>query len=266
MSHHPEMPKTTVSQFLLAVVGALVPVLLVFTLITNHILHYAATHAQHSDAASEEAIIAERIKPVGEATVGAASAAQGGRSGEEVVKSVCIACHGVGALGSPKIGDKAAWGPRIAQGYATLIKHAISGLRAMPPRGGASDLSDDEVAGAIAYMANQAGANFKAPEPKQAPAATAAPAAGAATAGDKGKATFDSTCSACHATGAAGSPKAGDKSAWGPRIAQGKETLYKHALGGFQGKSGTMPAKGGNAGLADADVKAAVDYMVGLAK
>ncbi len=265
MSHHSEMPKTTVSQFLLAVVGALVPVLLVFTLITNHILHYAATHGRHSDAAKEEALIAERIKPVGEATAGAASASQSARSGEEVVKSVCFACHGVGALGSPKIGDKAAWGPRIAQGYATLTKHAIDGLRAMPPRGGASDLSDDEVAGAIAFMANQSGASFKAPEPKQAPAA-AAPAASAATAGDKGKATFDTTCSACHATGAAGAPKAGDKGAWGPRIAQGKDALYKHALGGFQGKSGVMPAKGGNAGLADADVKAAVDYMVGLAK
>jgi len=61
---------------------------------------------------------------------------------------------------------------------------------------------------------------------------------------------------------AAGAPKFGDKAAWAPRIKQGKETLYKHAIGGFKGKSGVMPAKGGRTDLSDADVKAAVDYMV----
>ena len=81
-----------------------------------------------------------------------------------------------------------------------------------------------------------------------------------------GKATYQQTCFACHGTGAAGAPKAGDKAAWGPRIAKGKDTLYKHALHGFTGKSGMMPAKGGNTGLSDAAVEAAVDYMVSLAK
>jgi cytochrome c5 len=93
--------------------------------------------------------------------------------------------------------------------------------------------------------------------------ASAAPAAGGAV---DGKATFQSTCFACHGTGAAGAPKAGNKAAWGPRLAKGKATLYQHALHGFTGKSGTMPAKGGNTGLSDAAVKAAVDYMVSLAK
>jgi cytochrome c5 len=81
-----------------------------------------------------------------------------------------------------------------------------------------------------------------------------------------GKGTYDKACMACHAAGVAGAPKIGDKAAWGPRIAQGNDTLYTHALKGFQGKKGFMPAKGGNAALADADVKAAVDYMVGQAK
>ena len=94
-------------------------------------------------------------------------------------------------------------------------------------------------------------------------AASAAPAAGGAV---DGKAIFQSTCFACHGTGAAGAPKAGDKSAWGPRIAKGKSTLYQHALHGFQGKSGMMPAKGGNTSLSDAAVEAAVDSMVSLAK
>jgi cytochrome c5 len=63
-------------------------------------------------------------------------------------------------MGSPKIGDKSAWEPRIAQGYETLIKHAIEGIRMMPARGGNPDLTDGEVASAVAYMANQAGAKF----------------------------------------------------------------------------------------------------------
>jgi len=81
-----------------------------------------------------------------------------------------------------------------------------------------------------------------------------------------GKGTYDKACVVCHAAGVAGAPKLGDKADWGPRIAQGNDTLYTHALKGFQGKKGMMPAKGGNASLADADVKAAVDYMVGQSK
>lgn len=89
--------------------------------------------------------------------------------------------------------------------------------------------------------------------------------AGQASAAD-GKAVFDKTCTACHTAGIAGSPKLGDKAAWGPRIKQGKDMLYKHAITGFTGKTGTMPAKGGNTALADADVKAAVDFMVSKSK
>jgi cytochrome c5 len=81
-----------------------------------------------------------------------------------------------------------------------------------------------------------------------------------------GKATYDSVCFACHATGAAGAPKMGDKAAWAPRIAKGMDTLHTHAINGFQGNSGVMPAKGGRADLSDADVKAAVDYMVSQSK
>lgn len=87
-----------------------------------------------------------------------------------------------------------------------------------------------------------------------------APAAGGAP--KDGPTVFNTVCGACHNTGAAGAPKAGDKAAWGPRIAQGKETLYKSALNG----KNAMPPRGGAASLSDAEVKAAVDHMVGLAK
>ncbi len=81
-----------------------------------------------------------------------------------------------------------------------------------------------------------------------------------------GKATYDSACFACHATGAAGAPKFGDKAAWAPRIAKGLDLLKKHALEGFKGETGFMPAKGGRADLADADVMAAVEYMTSSSK
>jgi len=174
----------------------------------------------------------------------------------------------------------------------------------MPAKGGNPDLDDIEVARAVVYMGNEAGAKFKEPEapaPTQqaaAPAA-AAPAAGAPAAGgapaaavapaaapapaaatapaaappaapasasaDTGKALFNTACVACHGAGIAGAPKVGDKAGWAARIAQGNAVLYEHALKGFQGKAGVMPPKGGSA-APDADVRAAVDYMVAAAK
>jgi len=151
-------------------------------------------------------------------------------------------------------------------------------------------LSDTEVTRAVAFMANQSGANFKEPAstPEPAKAAPAAPASAVAPAaappaqvaaapapssapaaapakGDApkgGKATYDATCVACHGAGIAGAPKAGDKAAWAPRLKTGMETLYTSALK----DKGAMPPKGGNGALPDADVKAAVDYLTGLAK
>ena len=88
----------------------------------------------------------------------------------------------------------------------------------------------------------------------------------ASAANDKGKAVYESTCQMCHKTGVMGAPKFGHKDEWAPRIAKGKDTLYQHALHGFKGKKGVMPAKGGKPQLADADVKAAVDYFIANAK
>lgn len=81
-----------------------------------------------------------------------------------------------------------------------------------------------------------------------------------------GKSIFNKTCALCHATGVAGAPKPGDTADWGPRIAQGNDLLYKHAMEGFTGAKGMMPARGGNTALTDDEVKAAVDYMVDLSK
>ena len=102
----------------------------------------------------------------------------------------------------------------------------------------------------------------KAQEEPEAPAETIATTEGGG-AGGKGKKVYDGLCIACHGAGIPGIPQFGDKTAWGPRIAQGNDTLYTHALQGFTGKSGMqMPPRGGGADLSDDDVKAAVDYIV----
>jgi cytochrome c5 len=95
---------------------------------------------------------------------------------------------------------------------------------------------------------------------------SAAPAAGSAALPKDGTEVFQQVCGVCHTAGIAGAPKAGDKAVWGPRIAEGKATLYEHAIKGFQGKAGVMPAKGGRADLSDDLVKQAVDHMLQMAQ
>ena len=103
-------------------------------------------------------------------------------------------------------------------------------------------------------------------EAAPAPEAAAAATDGAASGDDVGKKVFGATCALCHASGLAGAPKPGDKADWGPRIAQGKDTLYKHATEGFNGNKGAMPPKGGNPALNDDEIKAIVDFMVSKAE
>lgn len=99
----------------------------------------------------------------------------------------------------------------------------------------------------------------RAAPPAEPTAGSSATPAGSAAAGQN---VFATTCVACHGAGVAGAPRLGDKADWEPRIAQGNDVLYKHALEGYTGAKGVMPPKGGNTALADADVRSAVDYMV----
>jgi len=101
-----------------------------------------------------------------------------------------------------------------------------------------------------------------APAAAPAPVAAAPAPAPAAADGGKGADIFKKTCAMCHQTGVAGAPKLGDKADWGPRIAQGNDTLYKHAIEGFNGSKGAMPPKGGSPSLSDDDMKEVVNYMV----
>ncbi len=97
-------------------------------------------------------------------------------------------------------------------------------------------------------------------------ATTALMLAAQSTMAADGATIYNTVCFACHSTGAAGAPKTGDKAAWDPRIAQGMDVLKQHAVQGFKGSKGVMPPKGGRADLPDADIEAAVEYLVAKSK
>jgi cytochrome c5 len=268
-----KMTKATPQEVLVSVVLGLLAPLIAIVLILFLVNSIQQKQIDADTPEIAEKTVLKNIAPVAKLAALDANAPRVEKSGEEVFNAVCTSCHTPGALGAPKYGNKGDWAARIAQGYDTLINHALNGIRAMPPRGGDPDLSDTEIARAVAYMADSAGAKFKAPEaavPAAAPAPAAAttgaapaaaPAPAAAKAAD-GKGVYEASCVACHGSGALGAPKLGDKAAWAPRIKTGKDALYTSAL---KGKN-MMPAKGGNAGLPDADVKAAVDYMISQSK
>lgn len=161
--------KTTSGQILLTTVGSLVAML-----IGAFLLVLLIQSAYTKPTPGDEKAIADRIKPVGsvqipgeetkipEVPTSGAVVAKIDKSGEDVFKIICANCHTTGVLSAPKFGNKDDWAPRIAQGYDTLLKNAITGIRSMPARGGASGLSDVEMQRAVAYMANSAGAKFSA--------------------------------------------------------------------------------------------------------
>jgi cytochrome c5 len=282
---HQSAIKTPKQLIIVVVLAFLVPITVIGLL--SQLVTSGTIGARDDDTARRA-----RIAPVGTVVLADASGPHVAMSGEAVFGQVCKTCHEAGIAGAPKMGDKGAWAPRIAEGEATLFKHAIDGFQGktgvMPPKGGNPDLADDDVERAVVYMANNSGGKLAEPKPAAATpaapaaataAAAAAPAAAPAAAraatttasaapaaGGDGKGTYDSTCHVCHGAGIAGAPKFGDKAAWAPRIAEGVATLHQHALHGYQGKTGVMPPKGGNTALSDAAVQAAVDYMVAAAK
>ena len=115
-----------------------------------------------SDHKPDETIL-ENIRPVGQVNIAGESdpaaapaaapvAAAEPKSGEEVYNSSCMSCHATGAAGAPKLGDTAAWAPRIAAGMDSLVANVMNGLNAMPPKGLCMACSDEELQGAVQYM------------------------------------------------------------------------------------------------------------------
>jgi cytochrome c5 len=300
MSEAPEhkAPIKTPAQLIAAIIAGFAVPIVIIVLLAAYADNWTRTGAGTDSLSDAE--VSQRIAPIAQVDIRDANAPRVYKTGEEVYKAVCSACHATGAAGAPKFTNTADWAPRIAQGFDTLWHTALTGKGAMPARGGTSpdDYSDYEIARAVVYMANNSGGSLaEPPVPSAAQAASgaaaaAAPASGAtadagaaaseaaaalasiasapaaapdatqsADASQAGKALYQQVCQACHAAGVLNAPKFGDKAAWAPRLKDPMDTVYNYALHG----KGAMPPKGGS-NAPDADVKAAVDYMVSAAK
>jgi cytochrome c5 len=243
-------------------------------------------------AVDQELATAQRIQPVG--SVELRDANRPLQAGDAVYKAQCAACHEAGLAGAPKFGDVTAWAPRIGTGYEALLNSVLKGKGAMGAQAGGA-FRDLELGRAVVHMANAAGGKFAVPEaPAEAAAAPAEPAAAAApmaaaapaateapaaapvvsaapaaapaaattVAAGAGEALYKQACTVCHAAGVAGAPKLGDRTAWAARVGLGLDGLTASVIKG----KGAMPPKGGAAAASDADIKAAVQYMLNAVK
>ena len=249
------------------------------------LVYYVSSANKPAGTVDTPSVMAQRIEKIGSVEIRDANRIL--KTGEEVYKGQCVACHAIGAAGSPKFGDVAAWTPRIATGYEALLNSALKGKGAMAAQGG-GDYEDLEIGRAVVYMTAAAGGKFAEPV-APAPTATtdasapavasmpapvvvaaapvAAPAAAPTSAlvkvsNGNGEALYKQVCIGCHAAGVAGSPKFGDKVAWAPRIQTGIDAMTSSVIKG----KGAMPPKGGANSATDADIRTAVEYMANAAK
>jgi len=169
------------------------------------------------------------------------------RSGKDVVDAVCLACHGTGAHGAPRIGDQRAWSKLASRGLTGLTQSALKGIRQMPPHGANMTLTDTEIRRGITYMVNQSGGHWTEPISRTAPPARRS-----------GEQIVAARCIKCHQTGEGGAPRIGDRDAWIPRLRNGLAVLVRSAINGHGG----MPARGGLANLNDAEMRDAIIYMI----
>ena len=253
-------------------------------------LVYSVTTANKTapGAVDTQKAVAMRIQKIGSVEIRDVNRVL--KTGEEVYKAQCTACHAAGLAGSPKTGDVAAWAPRIKTGYDALLTSALKGKGAMGAQGG-GEYGEIEIGRAVVYLTSAAGGKFAEPAAPAAPAAgasaagaavpaaavatpaaalpaapvvaavAAAPVAAVKVAANAGETLYKQACSACHVAGVAGSPKFGDKVAWAPRIKTGIDAMTASVIKG----KGAMPPKGGSA-ASDADIRAAVEYMASAAK
>jgi cytochrome c5 len=274
-------PKQLVWAVVLAFVVPIIAIILLVSYVTSN-----KQPAAGSDAMTDLAV-AQRLQKIGTVRIKDPTDPATMETGDKVYAAQCVSCHGAGLSGAPKFGDAAAWAPRVKAGYEALLASALKGKGSMTAQGG-GDFSDFEIGRAVVYMANQGGASFPEPKfaapmaagnaaaataatapapapaaPQAAPAAAVAVAAAPAAAKTEAvPALYTQTCAVCHAAGVAGAPKLGDKAAWAARLAAGVDGLTASAI---KGKN-AMPAKGGAATASDADIKAAVAYMVASVK
>jgi len=164
--------KTPTQLIVVVVLAFVIPIAGIFT-----IIHFVmGSDKSRSNPAMSDQAVAERIKPVGSvpeieagpsplipapaplvaAVAGADAGKPAATDGKAVYDANCQACHAAGVAGAPKLGDKAAWAPRVGAGAAALVVSAIKGKNAMPPKGGNLSLADGDIKAAVDYMVSQA--------------------------------------------------------------------------------------------------------------
>jgi len=153
--------KTPKQMLLLSLASFIIPVFIIIGLV----FYVTSANKTAPGAADAEKSLAKRIQKIGAVEVRDANRLL--KAGQEVYTAQCAACHAVGAAGAPKFADAGAWAPRIKQGLETLVTSSLKGKGAMGAQAG-GDFNDTEIARAVVYMTNNAGAKFAEP---QAPAA-----------------------------------------------------------------------------------------------
>lgn len=181
------------------------------------------------------------------------SGSSGLSQGKDIYDKYCTGCHTTGAGGAPKIGDHADWAPRLKQGMPVLYKNAIDGIRGMPPKGSCMNCTHQEIQEAVDYIASESGSS------KSTQTMSTAKAIPKLTVAD-GKRIYEKYCAICHAPNAhyLNAPVLGDRAAWEPIIKHGVDIAILHTIQGY----GNMPARGACTQCNDAEIKAAVLYMI----
>lgn len=296
-----EGPIKTPRQLIQAVIWAhIIPIVGILLLVAFVVAQMRPPAGSDALAAAS---IARRLEPVGRVEVRDVSDVGAMKTGEQVYAAQCSACHTAGVAGAPKLGDAAGWGPRIAHGFESLLNSALKGKGAMGPQGG-GDFSDFEIARAVVYLANGAGAKYAEPKlaPDAAAATTTASAANPAPGADVTAAAAVASAQAAMANMSAGTavaaatpatvaaPAAGAGAGAAPALyAQACQVCHVAGVAGapklgdkaawaprlpqgidgltasvIKGK-GAMPPRGGSQG-SDAEIQATVAYMVGTVK
>ena len=158
---HANHTQSTPQEVIISVIAGLLAPLLAIFLVVQLIRGIQEKQVDTDTSETANKAVVERIKPFATLAAQDANSPRVEQSGEQVFTAVCSSCHTPGALGAPKFNSKSDWGPRLGQGFDTLVKHAIEGYKGpdgnmMPAKGGNPSLTDAQVKAAVTWITDQA--------------------------------------------------------------------------------------------------------------